>query len=154
MSLADYIEEYIKKLLSLSARQWVDIQRSELAGKFDCVPSQINYVLSTRFTPERGYLVESRRGGKGYIRILRVKPLPGGTWEEILRGHDLDIRRACDLVKHFYDEKLISRREAYLMEAVLKDEVFRDLKISEEQRRKITRRLFYNMVLAILKESY
>ena len=51
----------------------LEVQRSDLAQRFNCVPSQINYVMSTRFSPERGYIVESRRGGNGYIRITRVR---------------------------------------------------------------------------------
>ena len=71
-NLADYIEDHIKKLLSLSKSNCIELQRKELALKFNCVPSQINYVLATRFTPSRGYLVESRRGGGGYVRIVRL----------------------------------------------------------------------------------
>jgi len=153
MTLADNIEEYIKTLLSLSSSQCIDIQRSELAGKFNCVPSQINYVLSTRFTLERGYLVESRRGGRGYIRILRLKPFSNEAWEELFQEEELDFRKARDLLRYLYDEKLISRREAYIMQSVLQDENFLDLSLNDEQKRLITRRLFYNMITAVLRES-
>ena len=73
-NLSDYIEDYLKKLLSLSSRRYVDIQRGELAQKFDCVPSQINYVLSTRFSLERGYVVESRRGERIYSHYRVILP--------------------------------------------------------------------------------
>lgn len=68
-SLADRIEEYIKVLIARSEAQQIEIQRAELAETFSCVPSQVTYVVATRFTEESGYLTESRRGGKGFIRI-------------------------------------------------------------------------------------
>lgn len=69
-NLADKIERYLKE--HLSRTEILEVRRAMLAALFDCAPSQINYVLTTRFTPERGYLVESRRGGGGYIRIIRL----------------------------------------------------------------------------------
>ena len=71
-TLADEIERYIKKILEASHDGIVELQRNELALQFSCVPSQINYVLSTRFTTEQGYIVESRRGGGGYVRIVKA----------------------------------------------------------------------------------
>ncbi len=73
-SLADHIERYIKTRLQQSHDRVVEINRAQLADDFSCVPSQINYVLTTRFTVDSGYIVESRRGGGGYIRILQVPP--------------------------------------------------------------------------------
>lgn len=70
-SLADKIEQYLKVLIDRSEEKRIEIQRSELAETFSCVPSQVTYVISTRFTEEEGYLTESRRGGKGYVRITR-----------------------------------------------------------------------------------
>src|SRR5690554_1885571 len=72
-TLADHIEAYIKKMLRGSKTNSVELSRSQLADDFSCVPSQINYVLTTRFTLERGYVVESRRGGGGYIRVGHVQ---------------------------------------------------------------------------------
>lgn len=72
-NISDIIEQYLKQVLELSEREIVEIRRSEIADKFQCVPSQINYVINTRFTVERGYLVESKRGGGGFIRIAKVK---------------------------------------------------------------------------------
>lgn len=72
MTLSDKIELYIKRLLSSARDGMIEIRRGELADRFACVPSQINYVLETRFTTSNGYMVESRRGGGGYIRITRV----------------------------------------------------------------------------------
>ena len=76
MKLSNIIEEFIKEMLEESRE--IELQRNELASRFNCVPSQINYVISTRFSPERGYSVESRRGGGGYIRITRTAPKDEG----------------------------------------------------------------------------
>ena len=70
MNLSDVIEEYIKD--AIREEQYIELKRSELAQEFNCVPSQINYVISTRFIPELGFYVESRRGGGGYIKISRI----------------------------------------------------------------------------------
>ena len=68
-SISDIIEEYLKQILGESSQ--IEIRRSEIANHFDVVPSQINYVIKTRFTIQHGYLVQSKRGGGGYIRIER-----------------------------------------------------------------------------------
>ncbi|MGI6269153.1 MAG: CtsR family transcriptional regulator [Candidatus Howiella sp.] len=73
MKMIDIITEQILRQIEASGRDIAEIQRNEMAEGLGCVPSQINYVLSSRFTPERGYIVESRRGGGGYIRITRVR---------------------------------------------------------------------------------
>ena len=73
MGISDLIADFLQDCLDETGDGVLEVQRSELAQKFNCVPSQINYVMSTRFSPERGYIVESRRGGNGYIRITRVR---------------------------------------------------------------------------------
>ena len=76
MRLSDSIEQFIKDLLNEEATE-VELKRNELAEYFGCAPSQINYVLATRFSPDHGYLTESRRGGGGYIRIVRAAKRSG-----------------------------------------------------------------------------
>ena len=73
MGISDLIASFLQESLAESVDGVLEIQRSDLAQRFNCVPSQINYVMSTRFSPERGYIVESRLGGNGYIRITRVQ---------------------------------------------------------------------------------
>lgn len=73
MGISDLIARFLQESLDETEDGVLEIQRSDLAQRFNCVPSQINYVMSTRFSPERGYIVESRRGGNGYIRITRVQ---------------------------------------------------------------------------------
>ena len=71
-NITDIIEQYLKSILKAKGQNAIEIKRSEVADRFQCVPSQINYVINTRFTEEKGYTVESKRGGGGYIRIIRV----------------------------------------------------------------------------------
>lgn len=73
MGISDLIARFLQESLDEAENGVLEVQRSDLAQRFNCVPSQINYVMSTRFSPERGYIVESRRGGNGYIRITRVQ---------------------------------------------------------------------------------
>ena len=73
MGISDLIDSFLQDSLYTAENGVLEVQRSDLAQRFKCVPSQINYVMSTRFSPERGYIVESRRGGNGYIRITRVR---------------------------------------------------------------------------------
>ena len=121
-NLADGMEEYLKKLLTLSPSGYIDLKRKELAGKFNCVPSQVNYVLETRFTLEKGYLVESKRGGKGFVRIRKLQASLDNILEmlfqDITSGRISDVR-ARGLIQRLYELKYISLRESRLMEAVL-----------------------------------
>ena len=83
-SLADCIAQYIKVLITRSEDRQIEIQRAELAETFSCVPSQVTYVLGTRFREEDGYCTVSRRGGRGYVRITQLKPAGGAAENEPL----------------------------------------------------------------------
>jgi len=121
-NIADIIEEYIKARLNQSNGGIIMVRRNELAEKFRCVPSQINYVLSTRFSFNRGYIIETRRGGGGFVRIMK---LPMEESRDILDiiyeriGDRISLHEATDLIRYLYDEDLITKREAYLMGNVL-----------------------------------
>lgn len=121
MSLARRIEEYLKKLLA--KQQVIEIQRNELAEVFECVPSQINYVLSTRFTPLQGYFVESRRGEGGYIRIAKIawNLWPHYSLKEIYQEMEsgLSQREAEGILKRFFEEGLITEREYKLLVMII-----------------------------------
>lgn len=121
-NLADRIEEYLKQILEKTSEGYIMLQRSELAGEFSCVPSQINYVLDTRFTVERGYLVESRRGGGGYLRIIRLGLGIEGQYQQVMRqliGEQLSRDRSNALVERLLDEELVTTREATLIKGLL-----------------------------------
>ncbi|GAF15602.1 transcriptional regulator CtsR [Bacillus sp. JCM 19046] len=121
-NITDLIEQYLKMTLSRSGKELLEIKRSELAKQFQCVPSQINYVISTRFTLEKGYIVESKRGGGGYIRIMKVESDSNVMlFEQIqhLIGQSIDQQTAQNIVLRLYEEKAINRREANLIASVL-----------------------------------
>jgi len=156
-NLTDYIEEYLKKLLALSSGRHIEIRRRELAGKFSCVPSQINYVLERRFTMDRGYLVESRRGGSGCIRIYRIEPEQVKPWCELIEslGEDnFEPNRVIALLKRLVEEKIISRRESMVLKAVVEDEIYARSGLNEEQARKLQRSLFVSALRELLKTGY
>lgn len=120
-NISDIIEQHLKDILTASERGLIEIKRSELAKQFECVPSQINYVISTRFTTEKGYVVESKRGGGGYIRITRVKisdhaELIDQLLQLIKEG--IDQVTAESIIRRLFEEKIISKREANMMIAV------------------------------------
>lgn len=123
-TLAEQIEAHLKRLLAAS-NGIIEIQRRELARLFACVPSQINYVLETRFTPERGYRVESRRGGGGYIRIMWL-----GPWEASPRpirsrppwtviGSELEAEYAEELIRVLEADGWLEPRQGVLVRAAL-----------------------------------
>jgi len=156
-NLTDYIEEYLKKLLALSSSRHIEIRRRELAGKFSCVPSQINYVLERRFTMDRGYLVESRRGGSGCIRIYRIEPEQVKPWRELIEslGEDnFEPNRVIALLTRLVEEKIISRRESMALKAVVSDEIYARTGLSEEQSRQLQRSLFVSALRELLKTGY
>ena len=121
-NISDLIEGYLKEILELEQQGLIEIKRSELAEQFQCVPSQINYVINTRFTAERGYLVESKRGGGGYIRIVRVEPhSKKDLFDELDRYIQKELAQSVseDIIYRLLDENIISKREAKLMLAAL-----------------------------------
>ena len=84
MGVSDKIESFITELLKNEDDEWLELRRNELATFFNCVPSQINYVISTRFNPEHGFVVESRRGGGGYLRIRRISENGGSPFSRVI----------------------------------------------------------------------
>lgn len=121
-NLADRIEIYLKRILEQSTEGFVILQRGVLAEEFSCAPSQINYVLDTRFSVDRGYLVESRRGGGGYLRIVRLGFNNDGDFQNIMRqliGSQLTENRAVNLLQRLAEDDIITRREEEIIRTVL-----------------------------------
>lgn len=115
-SISDIIEAYLKKIFGDDTQ--IEIRRSEIADHFNVVPSQINYVIKTRFTIQNGYLVQSKRGGGGYIRIERVNLLADvDVLNSLVQaiGDSIRERDAFAIIETLYNEKVISRREGDLM---------------------------------------
>lgn len=125
-SLADHIEAYIKRMLRSSQTNSVELSRAQMADDFSCVPSQINYVLSTRFTLERGYIVESRRGGGGYIRIGHVQVDDSYAHAANLLksiGSELDEKQMEDILAYLKDHHVITPRQLQLIKGIVQQEV-------------------------------
>ncbi len=149
---ADTIEEYILKKLSEGQDKSIELKRTELAGKVNCAPSQISYVLSTRFTHDRGFQVESQRGLGGYIRItiiedvvLDKKVLYRQMLEDITEHTPFDTIKS--MLEYLIDRRLVTRREAEIIAQtaynLYKSEAAE--KISPEERAKIIRAVFMTL---------
>ncbi len=119
MGISDKIEAFIIELMK-DDESYAEFGRNELADIFGCVPSQINYVISTRFSPEKGYSVESRRGGGGYIKIKRISR--GGVNDVIASiGKSCDIKTAKSVINYLYNEKYLSEQAARILIAAISD---------------------------------
>lgn len=121
MRLSDTIETFIKAMLQEDQPE-VELKRNELAEYFHCAPSQINYVLATRFTPDHGYVTSSQRGGGGYIRIVRVQATAQDHLSYLLReriGESLDAQSAQVLCAQLAERRVVSHEEARLMAAAV-----------------------------------
>ena len=117
MRLSDSIEQFIKELLSEESAE-VELKRNELAEYFGCAPSQINYVLATRFSPDHGYLTESRRGGGGYIRIVRVVQAGSQRLMYLVNdriGESLGEEECLRLISQLKEQRIVTADEASLM---------------------------------------
>ena len=123
-NMSDLIENYLKNVLT--SQEKVEIRRSEIADRFNCVPSQINYVINTRFTVQQGYLVESKRGGGGYIRIMKVNLVSDIEVIHSLLAilqEKLSAKQALHMVHNLYENDIVSKREAELMLVAMDHEV-------------------------------
>lgn len=152
-SISDIIEYYLKKILKESHSGEVEIKRSELANQFQCVPSQINYVISTRFTLEKGYIVESKRGGGGFIRIRKVQQ---STDQEYLLeclkqiGKSIPQVSAEHLISRLMEDGLMSQREALLMRRLIARET---LQLPIAIRDQIRARMMRTMITIIFSNK-
>ena len=118
--LSDNIEHFIKELMCEEAQ--IDLRRNELAQHFGCAPSQINYVLATRFSVDHGYIIESRRGSGGYVRIVRMQERDEGNLLDALLsrvGNSVTEETANAIIAHLTDRKLVTAKEAALMKAAI-----------------------------------
>ena len=118
--LSDSIEHFIKELMCEEAQ--VEVKRNELAQHFGCAPSQINYVLATRFSVDRGYIIESRRGGGGFVRIVRIRERADTDLLDMLLervGDSVSEETAAAIISRLYDMKMVTQAEARLMRSAI-----------------------------------
>ena len=146
-NMSDLIENYLKNVLHKN--ETVEIRRSEIADQFNCVPSQINYVINTRFTIQQGYVVESKRGGGGYIRIMKVNLVDEmDILNELgnLIPEELSAREGNHLLQNLYENKLISKREAQMMSLMMEKDTFpSNVKNAAEIRSNMMKKLIDNL---------
>ncbi|BAF58461.1 MAG: CtsR family transcriptional regulator [Pelotomaculum sp.] len=151
-NISDLVEHYLKKLLADSPHNYIEVQRSELALRFNCVPSQINYVLATRFSTGQGYIVESRRGGGGFIRIVKI---PFNQQAQLILdlceiiGDSISQTEAEGLIKRLQEENLITRREARMMQAAIGRDTLRLVLPARDRLRAL---ILKGMVTAVLRD--
>ena len=150
MLISDSIAKLIEEMLKDGGGQ-LEIRRNDLAGRVGCAPSQINYVITSRFTPERGYLIESRRGGGGYICIVK-KQL---TKDECLMhclytiGDELDEGGALAILRNLVDNGLISAQVAHVASAAISQNALASL--PAEMKKSVRADIFRQLILSFMK---
>ena len=146
MRMSDLVANYIMRALDESDGN-AEIQRNVLAGELGCVPSQINYVITSRFTPEQGYIVESKRGGGGYIRITRVTTDRRSAIMHIVNsiGDKLSSSSAAIMLRNMKDSGIISAYYSALMSAALSDKAYGDT--PPQKRDSLRASIFKNLLI-------
>lgn len=149
MRISDLVAQYINDIIEEQDGA-AEIRRNELATTLGCVPSQINYVITSRFTPEQGYIVESRRGGGGYIRITRINTTRSGAIMHIVNaiGKTLDKATAEIMLTNMLDREIIDTRTARLMAAATGERAYAD--VPPVHRDAVRAAVFKNMLLTLV----
>ena len=148
--LADTIAKLIEEMLEESGGA-LELQRNELAGRLGCVPSQISYVITSRFTPERGYIIESRRGGGGCIRIVKKKMQRNEYLMHFFYaiGNQIGERETTAYLQNLRGNGLITEREAHMISAATSDSALGEVPLSV--RDSIRAQIFRHIILSIMK---
>lgn len=148
-NLSDIIEDFIKEMFEELPGGILEIQRNEMANQFQCAPSQINYVLTTRFTMERGYFVESRRGGGGYIRIKKLKIREDDFLRNIIDyiNDSISGSDGKEILERLWEEDIITDREMKILCAVINKY---SLPLSPPERSLIRARIMKAVMTAIM----
>lgn len=148
--LSDLIEAFLKELIKDAEGQIIEIKRNELANEFNCAPSQINYVLTTRFSVEKGYAVESKRGGGGHIRIIRLKIDDTQLIYNIISqiGDSINMTKAVSLINFFLERGIIKEREARIMLAAVNN---RAINIDSDIKNSVRASILKSMLASLLR---
>lgn len=142
-NMSDIIEAYLKSFLD--KKDNVEIKRSDVAEQFDCVPSQINYVINTRFTQEHGYHVESKRGGGGYIRILKIQLTSEADEVDAMMdliGSQISYRNGVNIIETLIERNIITQREGRLILSVVEKSVLHSISNQDQAARAMLLKTF------------
>ncbi len=148
--ISDIIEEFIKEMIAENEKDVTEIQRNELANHFSCAPSQINYVLTTRFTTEKGYYIESRRGGGGCIKISKVEYVENQPLADVILdkiGESITYDGGAKIIDALRESEVISCREMNILKSVIND---RTLGLVNDYRNKIRAEILKSSIMAIM----
>ena len=148
--LTDVIEKFIKDMIINDDNHQALIQRNELADQFRCAPSQINYVLTTRFTYAKGYVVESRRGGGGYILIKKIEhetPLSRKKLIDESIGNSITYHNTVELLDNLLESELINKKEYEIIKIAVNDKTLRNA----ENKNSIRADILKGMMMVIIK---
>ena len=150
MRISDYVANYILDLLEGAEDESIEIKRNELAGAIGCVPSQINYVITSRFTPEQGYIVESRRGGGGYIRITRIRYTKESYIMHVMHhiGDTLDTATATGILNALAQKQAVAPNVLKAMAAAVSNQAYSA--IPQMKRDNLRASVFKNMLITLL----
>lgn len=148
--LSDIIESFLKDMLNEAEENVLEIQRNELASTFNCAPSQINYVLTTRFTTDRGYYIESRRGGGGCIIIRKINIDKNDYIREVIWnniGSEINQQSAEDYIAFFLERGYITERESQLMKGAVNDKT---LMLPQNIKDKVRAQILKTMLITVI----
>lgn len=154
MRLSDAIEQFIKTMLVEEAQE-IELKRNELAEYFGCAPSQINYVLSTRFTPDHGYIIESRRGGGGCIRIFRMEQSSANQLLYMMNqriGESIDEHSAGHLIVQLLERGYVTKDEARLMHSAISPQAL-SLPVTTEMKDALRAKILRSMLLEVARKD-
>lgn len=149
MGISDKIEAFITELLKNEESGCLELGRNELAQIFNCVPSQINYVIRTRFNDEHGYIVESKRGGGGYLRIKRIYSDDNSLIVHIINsiGDDLDLQTAFSVAERLYTDGIIDLKTVNIIKSAVSDN---SITIPQPLKNQLRANIFKNMIYTLL----
>lgn len=148
--LSDIIEGFIKEMFLENKQMELQIKRNELANYFSCAPSQINYVLTTRFTKDKGYYIESKRGGGGYIIIRRIEFDNSDALKKVLNtkiGNSITYDGVVNIIDGLIESEFITEREGSLIKVSVNDRVLSDI---VENRNEFRANMLKSMLMIIL----
>ncbi len=150
MRISDLIEEFIKDMLKTDDE--LEIQRNELAEHFNCVPSQINYVISTRFKPSQGYYVESKRGGGGHITIKKINVTQSNYIMHLINsiGDTLTSNEVDIFISNLLSDEIVTKKEARLLKVATSDNVLRSVPIDIKD--SLRANIFKNMLINLVED--